>query len=173
MKKYELNPKEVIKFELKPNVFDQERKNKRILLLGVISGAVVTWFFYYINQSVTNFYPLVIVMAVITGIALVFYCYGLIKGVLKITDIRYIITNVRVMIVNRDDDVLKETLISKINKTICEKVVGGSYNLTINPKEETDPKKLRNHKGKKPLYTADTMILEAINLKLVKDILVK
>jgi len=173
MKKYELNPKEVIKFELKPNVFDQERKNKRILLLGVLSSAAVTWFFYYVNQSIVSFYPLVIVMAVITGIALIFYCYGLIKGILKITDVRYIITNVRVMVVNKDDVVLKEVLISKINKTISEKVVGGSYNLTINPKDETDPKKLRNHKGKKPLYTADTMILEAINLNLVKDILIK
>ncbi|MEA5026943.1 hypothetical protein SDC9_102023 [bioreactor metagenome] len=173
MKKYELNPKEELKFAVKPNVFDQERKKNRMLLLGVIAGAVVTAFFYYVMTSISSFYPLFLMMLLITGIGLVFYLIGLVKGIMGLTNEKYYITNVRIVAVNKADEITKELLISKIGHTISEKVTGKSFDIIINPKEETDPKKLRNHKGSKPLYTADTLILHAVNPDILKGYLNK
>ena len=136
MKKYELNPKEEVKVELIPNVFDQERSKNRVLLLGVMAGAVITWFFYYVMTSISSFYPLFLMMLLLTGIGGAIYLYGFIKGLNGKYSEKYIITNVRLVVVNKDNDILKEMFLSKIYHTMTEKVAGKSYDVIINPKEE-------------------------------------
>lgn len=173
MKKYELNPKEEVKVELIPNVFDQERSKNRVLLLGVIAGAIITWFFYYVMTTISSFYPLFLMMLLLTGIGAAIYLYGFIKGLKGNYGEKYIVTNVRLVMVNKDNDVLKEIYLSKIYYTLTEKVAGSSYNVIINPKEETDPKRLRRHRSNKPLYTNDTMILKAVNIDKIKTLVLR
>ena len=83
------------------------------------------------------------------------------------------ITNVRLVVVNKDNDILKEMFLSKIYHTMTEKVAGKSYDVIINPKEETDPKRLRRHRSNKPLYTNDTLILRAINIDKIKTLVLR
>ncbi|MDD2591598.1 MAG: hypothetical protein PHP11_04240 [Erysipelotrichaceae bacterium] len=173
MKKYELNPKEEIKVELRPNVFDQERSKNQILLLGIVAGAIITWFFYYVMTSISSFYPLFLIMLLITGIASIIYLYSLIKGIKGISNERYIVTNVRLVVVNNDNEVLKEVYLSKIFRTITNKVAGKSYDVIINPKLESDPKRLRHHRSSKPLYTNDTLILHAINIDKIGELVLR
>ncbi|MEA5017399.1 MAG: hypothetical protein VB009_01620 [Erysipelotrichaceae bacterium] len=172
MKKYELNPKEEVKQELIINVLNQKRKQNQILLLGIIAGIVITWFFFYVMTSIPSFYPLFLIVLLITGIGIFIYIFSFINGLKSRNNERYYITNVRVVAVNKNNEIIKEIYLSKIYRTITEKILGNTYDIIINPKEETDLKKLRKHNKSKPLYTADTMILRAVNINQVKDILV-
>ena len=168
MKRYELNPKEELRLETKPNTLDIARKNNRIYLIGVLILLVLCGFFRYVMNSIPNFYPLLVLIGLITAAGAIYYIYNIVKGAQGKSDEKYYITNVRVIVADNDENVLKEVYLSNINKVLEEKVTGKSSDVIINPKEETNPAKLRKYYGNKTLYTSDTMILQAVDAAAVR-----
>ncbi len=163
MKKYALNPKEELKLETKPNLVDQARKANRPYLIGTLILLALCFFFRYVMKSIPNFYPLLVLVGLITLAGVLYVGYNYVQAFTKQPDEKYYITNVRVLVCDNEDNVRKEINLSNINKIVEEKVTGKSSDLILNPKEETNPAKLRKHKSDKPLYTADTIILKAVN----------
>ena len=168
MKKYELNPKEEIRLETKPNTVDQARKTYRIYLIGDIVLLVLCAFFKYVMKSIPNFYPLLVLIGLITIAGIVYYVYNMAKAFSGKSEEKYYVTNVRVVVADNEENVLKEIYLSNINKIVEEKVTGKSSDLILNPKEETNPAKLRKHTGSKTLYTSDTIILKAVDAASVR-----
>ena len=172
MKKYVLNPKEELLLECKPDTLSQARKNNRAILIGTIFLILLSLFFLYVMKSIPSFYPLLVLIGLIAVAGVIYYINGLIRGA-KGSDLTYCITNIRVVIVDSDNNIRKEVYLNDIRKINLDKVTGKLYDVVINPKEETNPTKLRRHFSNRPLYTADTVILEAVDGQKVKELLGK
>lgn len=173
MKKYTLNPKETVLLETKPNTFDQARAKNRFLIFGTAILALLCWFFYYVMQSIPSFYPLLVLIGLIAMAGAAYYIFALAKGASGKADEKYVITSVRVVVADNDGNIKKEITRNNIEKVVVEKVLGGTADVVINPKEETNPVKLRKHKSNKTLYTSDTMILKAVEGSKVQKLLEK
>lgn len=173
MKKYTLNPKETVLLETKPNTLDQARAKNRFLVWGTALLALLCWFFYYVMQSIPSFYPLLVLIGLIAMAGCAYYIFALAKGASGKSDEKYVITNVRIVINDNEGNIKKEITRNNIEKVVLEKVTGSTYDVVINPKEETNPVKLAKHKGNKTLYTSDTMILKAVEGEKVQKLLEK
>ena len=172
MKKYVLNPKEELLLECKPNTMSQARKNNRAIIIGTLFLIVLCAFFLYVMKSIPSFYPLLVLIGLIAAAGVIYYVSALIQGA-RGSELTYRITNIRVLEVDAENNVRKEVYLNDIRKVTLEKVSGRLYDVVINPKEETNPTKLRRHFSSRPLYTADTMILEAVDGEKVKELLGK
>ena len=168
MRRYELNPKEKVKFETKPNMMAIARKNNRPVLIGTLFLIVLALFFWYVMQSIKSFSPLLVLIGLIAMAALVYYVVSLLKSSNE-PDEKYIITNVRTLILDNDNNIKKEINNNSITKIVEEKVTGVYHDVVLNPKEETNPTKLRKNVTNKTLYTADTVILKAVEASKVKE----
>ena len=172
MKKYELNPKEELKLEVKPDLMAIARKDNRPILIGTILLVILSLFFWYVMQSISSFYPLLLLIGLIAIAGAIYYVVGMLKATGE-PDEKYYITNVRTIIADKDGNIKKEITNNTISKIVEDKVCGNKKDIIINPKEETNPAKLRKHNANKPLYTADTMILKAVDANKVKELIQK
>lgn len=177
MNKFKLNEKEKLVEKVEGNPSLVKMKNSVIFLLLAVLTMIGSVFFFYIAKSEkVEMYNIIGIVFLLGGIGLLLYHVYNVSQAKKLKgSVSYYITSSRLVVVDKDDVVVKELLLSRIKKIDTELVKRNAGYLYINPKIDNSQKgRNKSRSTGNTVYTKDTIILEGIsNISKIKELLSK
>ncbi len=166
MRKFELNSKETLTFEVESRPIYAVRRDQQIyLFLSLILLAGTVFFGYAYWQFDETMY---IVLMLIFGLSFIggfsYYSYKIVQALRQAGQKKYLLTDSRLVTVDKNNEIIKEILLNKIKRVDLEQYGVNTGTILINKKIDVSRKGLKKQrKSTKPVYSADTYILESIN----------
>lgn len=165
MAKFQLNQKETLAIHCVSEPVLESNKKTRIYVIISVLLAVLGGFFIY--AAVSNSEPIYYVLAAVSllsAIGFLIYYLAIRQQNAKLKgQYHYYITNIRLVIADGNEMVLKELLLSKIKRIDIEKNGRNSGTVYINRKIDDSAKaRLKQRQTNMPVYTNDTFVLSNI-----------
>ncbi len=166
MKQFVLNQKEKLMYECHPDLLAVMLVKSKIYIYATIFFALLAWFFLFVMTNNPVFMPIMVICVTVLLVCLLKFTYLLFIANQQQNKKKYIITDVRVMVVDKNNEILQEVFHTKIKTIQIHKLYGDTGSVYLNKKEE-----MTKNRVKKVIYTPSTIILEGVNLSKVNQIL--
>lgn len=169
MAEFKLNVKEnlVDSFESKP-VYLARRDYQIYFILSLVLILGGGFFVYsYLNLDEAMYLVLAFIFFLAAVGTLSYYVFNVVNARKKTGDKKYYLTNIRLVITNNDNQVIRELLLNKVKRVDVEKYGFNKGTIILNKKIDQRRKgQLKQRKTLKPVYSSETFLIESVgNLK--------